>query len=538
MQYSSKLQNELIQYIVVDLFSGAGGTSTGIERAMVDNEKVAVVIAAVNHDPIAIASHALNHPYTVHFVEDIRNISFWQLKAIIQINRTIYPNAKLVIWASAECTNYSKAKGGKPRDADSRTLPEALYEYVEYFRPDILQVENVVEFMSWGGLDESGRPVSRLAGTDYLKWCEKIRKYGYEYSYRIMNAADYGGYTSRVRYFGQFVTPDESFVWPDATHAKNGSKNIFSELKKWNAVKEVLDLTDEGKSIFGRKKNLCEKTLERIHAGLIKFVACGEGSFIAKYNSTASNGDLKNSVISIDGPSPVLATQNRISLVHAFLQQYHGNGIPVSIEGPATAITTKDRLAVVCSQFIDQQYGTGKPASINEPSGTLTQVPKLNLVSTKWLMDTSFGNKGASIEDPAPTLLACRKHHYLVNPQYKSAGGSIENPCFTLIARMDKMPPSVVTADEGHSVIVIYPEDSPWTVKIKTFMAEYGIIDIKMRMLKITEMLRIMGFGDQYKLAGTETDKKKFIGNAVHTIIPQRWYEAMCMRNQIKKEAV
>lgn len=605
LQLSLKLQHEEVRYIVVDLFSGAGGTSTGIERAYVDGSKVAVVIAAVNHDPVAIASHALNHPFAVHFVEDIRNIAFWQLAAIIKMNRSIYPNAKLVIWASAECTNYSKAKGGRPRDADSRTLPEALYEYVEFFKPDILQVENVVEFMSWGALDETGRPISRMAGSDYLRWCEKIRKYGYDYSYRIMNAADFGGYTSRIRFFGQFVTPNESFVWPDATHAKNAHKNIFSDLQKWNPVKDVLDLWDEGKSIFDRKKALCEKTLERIYAGLLKFIANGDESFITKYNSTGADGGLNNAVISVNNPAPTLATQNRISLVQAFMQQYHGNGVPVSIEGPATAITTKDRLAfvkpcylvnyqykspasdieepiptlltkdkfavvhpkffsnyysgggqltdisepcptitaipkqrLVSPQFLDQQYGQSKPSSIDQPSGTLTQNPKIALVSTKWLMDTSFSNKGTAIEEPAPTILACRKHHYLVNPQYKSAGSSIEKPCFTLIAKMDKRPPSMVTAETGESVIIFYEDDSVWSRKIKIFMAEYGIIDIKMRMLKIPEMLRIMGFGDDYLLAGTETDKKKFIGNAVHTIIPQRWYEAMAMNEMLKREAV
>lgn len=568
---TTKLTHEEIQYIVVDLFSGAGGTSTGIERAFIDGNKVAVVIAAVNHDPVAIASHALNHPFAIHFIEDIRNIAFWQLAALIKMNRSIYPNAKLVIWASAECTNYSKAKGGQPRNADSRTLPEALYEYVEYFRPDILQVENVVEFMSWGALDESGRPVSRLAGSDYLKWIEKIRGYGYEFSHRIMNAADYGGYTSRVRFFGQFVTENVPFVWPEATHAKHANKNMFSDLHKWLPVKDVLDLWDEGKTIFDRKKPLCEKTLERIYAGLLKFVAHGDESFISKYysgqpehknisvngpagaittkdgqavvfiskyNSAASNGDLKHSITSVENPSPVIATQNRLAVVQAFMQQYHGNGIPVSIEGPATAITTKDRLALVTTQFIDQQYGTGKAASIESPAGTLTQVPKLNLVSTRWLLDTSFNNKGVGIDEPAPTILACRKHHYLVNPQYKSAGSSIEKPCFTLIAKMDKRPPSIVTAESGESVIVFYEEDSTWMKRIKVFMAEYGIVDIKMRMLKIPEMLRIMGFGDDYKLAGTETDKKKFIGNAVHTIIPQRWYESMAINNMLKKEAV
>jgi DNA (cytosine-5)-methyltransferase 1 len=32
---------------------------------------------------------------------------------------------------------------------------------------------------------------------------------------------------------------------------------------------------------------------------------------------------------------------------------------------------------------------------------------------------------------------------FLLNPQYNSKGSSIDKPCFTLIARMDKMPPSL-----------------------------------------------------------------------------------------------
>lgn len=529
---SQKLTHDKVQYVVVDLFSGAGGTSTGIERAYVDGNKVAVVIAAVNHDPVAIASHALNHPFAVHFVEDIRNIAFWQLAAIIKMNRSIYPNAKLVIWASAECTNYSKAKGGRPRDADSRTLPEALYEYVEFFKPDILQVENVTEFMSWGGLDESGRPVSRLAGTDYLKWCEKIRKYGYDYSYRIMNAADYGGYTSRVRFFGQFVTPNESFVWPDATHAKNASSNIFANMQKWNPVKDVLDLWDEGKSIFDRKKPLCEKTLERINAGLLKFIANGDKSFLQQYHGNGVP-------VSINGPASAITTKDRLAYVKpCYLLNYQYKSPSSGLFEPCPTLLTKDKFSIVSPQFLDQQYGHSKPSSIDQPSGTLTQNPKISLVSTKWIMDTSFNNKGVGINEPAPTILACRKHHYLVNPQYNSAGSSIEKPCFTLIAKMDKRPPSMVTAETGESMILFYEDDTIWTRKIKVFMSEYGIIDIKMRMLKIPEMLRIMGFGDDYKLAGTETDKKKFIGNAVHTIIPQRWYEVMAINKMSKRQAV
>ena len=53
------------------------------------------------------------------------------------------------------------------------------------------------------------------------------------------------------------------------------------------------------------------------------------------------------------------------------------------------------------------------------------------------------------------------------------------------------------------------------TKKIKEFMGLYGIIDIKMRMLRIPELKRILGFPENYVLIGTQADQKKFIGNAV-----------------------
>ena len=113
-----------------------------------------------------------------------------------------------------------------------------------------------------------------------------------------------------------------------------------------------------------------------------------------------------------------------------------------------------------------------------------------------------------------------------MNPQFASAGGSVDNPCFTLIARMDKMPPYLVEAEGGFG-IKINDDDSPMTVLIKKFMAMYGIIDIKMRMLRISELKKIMGFPEDYKLIGTQADQKKFIGNAVEVNMARVLCEAL-----------
>ena len=160
----------MTRLLYIDLFCGAGGTSTGVENARYAGEQCAKVIACVNHDANAIASHAANHPDALHFTEDIRTLELSPLITHIERMKQIYPDALVVLWASLECTNFSKAKGGQPRDADSRTLAEHLFRYIEAIDPDYIQIENVEEFMSWGDMDEHGHPISKDKGRCYEKW--------------------------------------------------------------------------------------------------------------------------------------------------------------------------------------------------------------------------------------------------------------------------------------------------------------------------------------------------------------------------------
>ena len=545
-----------MKLLYIDLFCGAGGTSTGVENARYEGRQCAKVIGCVNHDANAIASHAANHPDAMHFTEDIRTLELSPLIAHIAKMRKLYPDAFVVLWASLECTNFSKAKGGQPRDADSRTLAEHLFRYIEAINPDYIQIENVEEFMSWGDLDENGKPISKDAGRLYQQWVANVCGYGYRFVHRILNSADDGAYTSRRRFFGIFAKGSLPIVFPEPTHSKEGAAGLFGRLHRWKPVREVLDFSDEGESIFGRKKPLVDATLERIYAGLIKFVAGGKEAFMVKWNSMSRAG--KYHAPGIDEPCPTVATQSRLGVAqvsflskyyggspegksvsveepagaittrdhHSFITAYYGNGHNHSIDEPAPTLTTKDRLA-----FVDMQYGNGTPCDIETPAPTVTTNPKHQLVTCKpWIMNTSFKNTGSSIDEPAQTVTANRKWHYLMNPQFQSAGGSVDSPCFTLIARMDKMPPYLIQTEQGEMAIVIEPDDSPAMVKIKQFMALYGIIDIKMRMLRIPELKRIMGFPSDYVLVGTQADQKKFIGNAVEVNMARVLCEALCAR--------
>lgn len=577
----------MIKLIYVDLFAGGGGTTTGVHNAKLNGQNCAIVAACINHDANAIRSHKSNHKQTLHFTEDITLLyntkRMTRLVNHVKYLQKMFPDAELVLWASLECTNFSKAKGGQPRDADSRTLAYHLFPYISALHPDRIQIENVEEFMAWGELDENGKPISKLAGIDYLRWINKVKECGYKYDYRILNAADFGALTSRKRYFGQFVRPFEQIYWPEQTHAKNPISNIFgNNLHKWRPVKDVLDFSDEGESIFDRKKPLVDATFQRIYAGLLKFVAGGKKAFLVKWNSMDKNG--KYLAPDIENPCPTVSTQNRLGMCFIskaysgdpesknisvdqpagavttkdhhqlintnFLAAYYGNGDNVSsIENPSPTITTKDRLTLVQTRFIDQQFGNGKPSDIEKPLGTITTIPKYSIASVQpWIMNTNFNNVGSSINEPSQVITANRKWHYIMNPQFACEGGSIENPCFTLIARMDKRPPSLVAISndasklpsfiriDGHTITYeIGDGDSEIMIKIKEFMALYGIADIKMRMLKIPELKMIMGFPKDYILIGTQAEQKKFIGNAVEVHMATAMVEATAKGKQYSK---
>ncbi|WP_316778320.1 DNA cytosine methyltransferase [Pedobacter antarcticus] len=567
-----------VEFLIIDLFCGAGGTSTGFHNAMFQGDQIALVMACINHDFKAIKSHWLNHPDVLHFEEDIRTAELQPLVELLARYRVIYPNAKIILWASLECTNFSKAKGGQARDADSRTLAEHLDRYILALDPDYVQIENVVEFMSWGPLDEKGKPVSRKSGSDYLKWCKYIDSLGYRNEWKEMNSADFGAYTSRNRLFGCFAKPGLPIVWPESTHAKKPVDNgMFGTQHKWKAVKDVLDFEDEGISIFNRKKPLVDASLERIEAGLIKFVAGGKEAFILKYNSMAKNGDRKQSVMSVENPAPTIPCQNRTGL--CFIAKYYsgkpaGKVIPVtgpvgtitcvdgqslvsckpfimntnfknvgsSIEEPArTLLASRHHPYIVNPAFLAKYYGTGENvSSVEDPAGTIPCVDRFSKIQPVFLDKTYTGNANIqSINQPAGTVMPNDKHRlincqpFILNPSHGGHCSGTEVPCVTIVARQDKAPLYLIQFDMDNNIsIPVYDEDTAVMIRIKEFMALYGLSDIKMRMLKVPELLLIQGFPKGYELFGNQTDQKKFIGNSVVPHVVTAWCEAMAKRTR------
>ena len=85
--------------LVIDNFAGWGGASVGIEAALgrpVDH--------AINHDPVAVSMHRVNHPHSHHSVEDVwqvdpREVTKGQPVALCWFSPTCFPAGTLVLTA-------------------------------------------------------------------------------------------------------------------------------------------------------------------------------------------------------------------------------------------------------------------------------------------------------------------------------------------------------------------------------------------------------------------------------------------------------
>ena len=139
---------------------------------------------------------------------------------------------------------------------------------------------------------------------------------------------------------------------------------------------------------------------------------------------------------------------------------------------------------------------------------------------------TSTGVENARIDDmKCAKVIACVNHDK--NAIASHAANHPDALHFTEdIRTLDLAPPYLITTEDGIG-IEVYDTDSKMTIKIKEFMAMYGIIDIKMRMLNIGELKRIMGFPSDYILVGTQAEQKKYIGNAVEVNMARVLCEAI-----------
>lgn len=348
--------------LIVDLFAGGGGASTGIEAAL--GRSVSV---AINHSPVALAVHADNHPETIHLTADI-----WEVDPKVATRGRPVD----LLWASPDCRHFSRAKSGTPRSKGVRSLAHVVVEWARSVRPEVIAVENVVEFTTWGPLDDSGEPIKERAGESFRYWVGQLQLLGYSVDYRVLDASHYGAPTKRKRLFIVAKRDGSTVVWPSPTHGPGRLP--------YKTAAECIDWSIPCPSIFDRKKPLAQKTLWRLAQGIGRYVLSGDPFIVdgaARLMIQTGYGERQGQrarTLDIQEPlGTIVAGGAKHAVVAAWLAKHYGGVVGQRIDVPTSTITAQDHHALSTATLSADDTGAARVSALLEEHG----VPGPHLVN-------------------------------------------------------------------------------------------------------------------------------------------------------------
>ena len=486
-------------YLVADLFCGAGGSSTGAQKAIAQIGGT-MELVAINHWNTAIATHSANHPTARHLVEDV---SIVDPEAVVEEGRLD------LLMASPECKFYSRARGGKPVHDQGRMNPWAIHNWLTKLDVTCVLIENVPEFVEWGPLNPDGRPDKAHKGEHFQAWFLTFHALGYQAEWRMLNAADYGDATTRIRFFLMARKDGRPVVWPEPSHAK-GATGMFPGRLPWRGAREIIDWSNAGRSLLDdpkySEKPLSEKTRRRIARGLERFggplaplyiqlldlpdanpgsppdtsgdvgqpfilnrngengtalvhsveaplptaTACGAG-YLVEPEARAFHGSDRQHTLprSIDQPVHTVTTLTGGGnylvqpVAEPFVGANRNNNVPKDLDEPIAAVTTAHGggsflVEPNIQPFMLGQQSGGAPRSTNEPAPTVTGDGAISLVRPSIV--EYYGNSHArDIDEPLSVITSMNKHGLaqpvLVEYYGRSGGADIDEPLPTLTTK-------------------------------------------------------------------------------------------------------
>ena len=532
--------------LVADLLCGAGGSSTGCARALADLG-LQMELVCVNHWPVAIETHAKNHPQARHYCQDIATVR----------PHLIVPEGYLdLLMASPTCTHHSVARGGKPTSDQQRSDPWHIITWLTELRVKRLIIENVWEFCGWGPVDpRTGKPIASRKGEYFRAWIDTIRKLGFEPEWRKLNAADFGDATTRSRFILMARSDGRPVRYPMPTHGRADVGRLSFGMRPWRTARDIIDWSIRGKSIFARKKPLAKKTLARIHAGAVKF-GWPEPFLVILRNHMAGQ--------SIDGPLPTMAAGgSHIGLAQPIVVNMKGQSTAGDVAAPLPTQTAHAGHIYLAEPFVMATGSSGAPRETGAPLPTITTGGAASdragcarpMLVEPFILNRHGDNGGVRahpLSEPAPTA-DIRGAGYLIepliSPYYGSGSGetcqgtSEPLPTITSKARFGMVGP--ITHSDGSNRardVAVDPLPTLTTAHRgeQALVEGTGSYDILFRMLEPHELAAAMGFdGDEvvYEFAGTKTEKIKQIGNAVSVALMRACVSAIMSDAVVKPAA-
>ncbi len=497
--------------LVIDNFAGIGGASSGMEAALgrpVDH--------AINHDPVAVSLHRVNHPHSHHSVEDV-----WQVDP-----REITRGQPVALcWFSPTCTDFSKAKGGALLDRGIRGLAWVAVRWAALVKPRVIILENVEEFRGWAPLTLEGRRDPKQKGRTFNSFVNALRYQGYVVEHRELRACDYGTPTIRKRLFLIARRDGLPIIWPAPTHAKPTDPRVQAGLlKPYETAASCIDWSLPTRSIFGRKKSLASNTLNRIAQGIRRFVLESERPFIV----TCNHGGEGFRGQPLDQPFNTITAANEAhGLVSAHLVQHNGGQLPPAdanypVTSPARTVMASGGPQALVSGALVACGGRGaqaRPKALDECLHTITS--KADMTLTTAHLTAYYG--GEKKEAPRKVDHGQAADQPLRTIRTKDALGPVVTTC---AASLDDTQHA--RALEVHALLsehlgdALTPYSKDGLVVLRVRGEWFVLVDIGMRMLEPRELARCQGFSENYVLNQTAEGKKvskerqvRGIGNSV-----------------------
>lgn len=210
------------ELVAVDLFSGFGGLTRGIELAGF------TTIMAANHNAYKVEVHEANHPNAEHWIADLVDPDAADYHSARDL-----PAGDILV-AGVSCTNHSQANTQKAyaqrmslfdlddpefearvtRSERDRATANCVLAYAEKHHPRMILVECTTELYSWGPAIP-GRPKVG-DGTTYRWWLKQFANLGYRHKVLYLNSQFFGVPQSRDRLYITFW--DKSVTTPDLDH--------------------------------------------------------------------------------------------------------------------------------------------------------------------------------------------------------------------------------------------------------------------------------------------------------------------------------
>ena len=185
---------------VVDLFCGTGGFSKGFE-----NTGAFSVVYGIDVLPVAVETFRLNHSRAVALEADIREV---RLRSVERRTGLAHGEVDVIV-GGPPCQGFSSIRPFRSATEDDprNSLFEEFAAYVNYFRPPVFVMENVV------GLATHNR------GTTIEQIQECFDGLGYTSDWRIINAAHFGVPQKRERLVMIGAQHGARARFPSPTHA-------------------------------------------------------------------------------------------------------------------------------------------------------------------------------------------------------------------------------------------------------------------------------------------------------------------------------